>query len=162
MKSLISQKGQLLIEAVIAMTIVGIIVTGIVTALTYSVNNANISKDQNTATNYAQEGLDVVRNMKDSDFASFAVFNGTYCLASGTVPVSGTCGPIGGASGKFTRQIYINQTGNDSNNVPRCTNGTSVFVASIVTWEDNRCATGIDCHRAELNSCFADPAKILY
>ena len=160
------QGGQLLLEAVVAMAIVGIIITGIVVALNYSVNNSIISKDQNIATNYAQEGLDIVRNMKDSDFASFAALNGAYCLASGTVPVSGTCNPIGGVGGKFTRQIYVYQDGIDGRTgTRRCTDdpiAAAVFVASVVTWSDNRCTNQAspNCHTAELNSCFVDPAKV--
>ncbi len=156
------QKGQLLLEAILAMAIVGIILTGIVIALNFSVNNSNISKDQNVATSYAQEGLDIVRNMKDSDFASFSALNGTYCLASGTVPISGPCNPIGGAGGKFTRKIIVNQLGQDTRKNPvtqPCTLNKAVFVASIVSWTDNRCTSGAQCHNAELDSCFIDPIK---
>lgn len=160
MKKIDRQEGQLLLEAIVAMTLVGIIITGLVTALTYSVNNATFSKDQNSATSYAQQGLDVARNIKDSDFTSFATLGGLYNLPSGATTISSSNLPTL-IDGKFLRQIYISQTGNDSNNVPRCTSGTSVFVASIVTWSDNRCTSGAKCHTAELNSCFTDPARFL-
>lgn len=162
MKKINRQKGQLLIEAIVAMTLVGIIITGLVIALTYSVNNTNISRDQSLATSYAQEGLDVARNIKDSDFNSFSVLNGFYYLPSGSTSISSS-NPSTLIDGKFLRQIYINQSGIDGRNgVQVCTGGTAAFVVSIVTWTDNRCTTGAKCHNTELNTCFTDPSKLLY
>lgn len=156
------QEGQLLIEAIVAMALVGIIITGLVTALTYSVNNTNVSKDQNLATSYAQEGLDIARNMKDSNSSTFfTLANGSYCVNSAaSITSCVNCLTVTGT--KYCRQIYVNQAGRNSSNTQICTNGTSSFVASIVTWTDNRCRNGAICHKAELDSCFSDPAKILY
>lgn len=155
------QKGELLIEALVAMAIVGVIITGIVSSLVYSINNANTAKDQNTATSYAQEGLDIARNLKDSDFTTFSALGGYYYLPKDytTLDSGNPAVPI---DGRFTRQVYVNQSGKDKSGVQKCTNSPSAFVASVVTWSDTRCRSGSDCHKVELNSCFTDPTKIFY
>lgn len=162
MKKKYLQKGQLLIEALVAMALVGIITTGIVTSLIYSINNASIAKSQNIATSYAQEGLDIARNLKDSNFTSFSSLGGYYYLPKGySTLASGNPSTLGD---KFTRQIYIDQSGKEkpSDLDPKCTNFPSAYVASIVTWSDTRCRSGSKCHRVVLNSCFTDPSKVFY
>ncbi len=161
-------QGQVLIEALIALAVVTFVIAGIVIALITSVNNSTFTRNQNLATNYAQEGLDIARNIKESDYSYFAQYQGYYCLPEGVTDldsapfVDGVCEKI---SDTFTRQIFIDETGADSKKDPpvqKCgvtgqTPGTSIYVVSIVSWNDSRCDSELDqCHSIEIDSCFSD------
>lgn len=63
-------KGQGLLEAVIAL---GIIITGVVAALTLaigSLSGANASESRIIAANFAREGIELVRNERDSNWVA--------------------------------------------------------------------------------------------
>ena len=164
MRKINVQKGQLLIEAILALAIVVIIVTGIVIALVYSINNSTLSKDQNIATGYAQEGLDIIRNMKDSDYNTFSGLNGTYCLPEGITAIDPSADPSEEVTdcaliaNRFKRQIYINPNGEDTRPDPttQVCNAGRFFVASIILWSEKRCENQDTCGKVELNSCFKD------
>ena len=161
------KKGFMLIEAILALGIIVVITTSLVSALISSFNNANFSKDQNRATAYAQEGLEIVRNFKDSDYYTFSFLaTGTYCLPGGAT-FSQTSRPGGNCrrnvASTFSREIYINQAGDDPRTgvtIVRCSDPGSVFVASVVLWSDTKCINGADCHRVELNSCFTNLNRV--
>jgi Tfp pilus assembly protein PilV len=169
MKKNLNKKGIILIEAILALGMIVVIMTALVTALVSSLSNTNFSKNESIATNYAQEGLEIARNDKDFDFTQFSGMSGTYCLYSDednpiqsvfSAPTSPPCSKIDGI---FTRTIYINNSGNDSrpgadlSKNPRCLRKASnqpVYVASTVTWADSKCSGSDQCHKVELNSCF--------
>ncbi|OGH47505.1 MAG: hypothetical protein A3A51_02865 [Candidatus Levybacteria bacterium RIFCSPLOWO2_01_FULL_39_10] len=155
----LNKKGQVLIEAVIAIAVVAFVMSGIVAALILSVNNATFSKNQNLATNFAQEGIDIARDLKDSDFQAFSTLQGYYCIDEGDIaidPSKTTCSK--NVDSAFTRRVYINQNGEDARQslAQRGCEANLAFVASIVTWNDSRCQGTAECHEVELNSCFAD------
>lgn len=153
-----NQFGQILIEAILALALTMFIITGIVIALISSLNNSTFTKNQNLASSLAQEGIDIARNQKDSDYAVFSALgtlSTTYCLIAGDKIINiedkkiASCPKI---NGLFVREIVINQGGSPC--------GPSVLVSSSVTWNDNRCKAGVECHKVELNSCFSDLNKI--
>jgi len=75
------QSGQSLIEVVIALAAAIIIVTAITSIVLNALSNAQHSKSQNLATAYAQEGTEVLKRMKESNWSAFdGVVNGTYCM----------------------------------------------------------------------------------
>jgi len=158
-KIILKNGGQVLIEAVIAIAVVSFLMSGIVAALISSVNNSTFSKNQNLATNFAQEGIDIARNFKESDFQTFSTFQNYYCIDKNDTTISRfkrTCNK--NVDSFFTRRLYINQNGQDTRVGPsqqKCESG-SIFVASIVAWNDSRCQGTAECHDVELNSCFTD------
>lgn len=153
-----NQFGQILIEAILALGITMFIITGIVVALISSLNNSTFTKNQNLASAYAQEGIDIARNQKDSDYATFSALgtpSTTYCLVAGDKTIDSAdkkIAPCSKINGLFVREIVISQGGSPC--------GTSVLVSSSVTWTDTRCKAGTQCHKVELNSCFSDLNKI--
>ena len=68
----LNEKGQSLVEALIALGVAVIVVSAMAVAAITSVNNADFSKYQNLATNYAQQGLEVMRQQAQSNWAFFA------------------------------------------------------------------------------------------
>ncbi len=163
-KQFTRQSGQTLIEALLALIVVIVIITAVVTAVITSLSGATFTKNQNLASQYAQEGIDIARNMKDSDFASFSALNNDqyYCAAQGSTSLdSSSCSTK--LNGIFTRKIYINHNGQGPNDgasvVKKCPFGT--FVSSIVSWSDPKCGnSGVDCHSVKLDSCFDDLNKV--
>lgn len=61
------QKGQLLVEAVIAMSIITLVIVGIVGLISRSVGQARLTADQVIAMNLAAEGLEVAKNILDGN-----------------------------------------------------------------------------------------------
>ena len=156
-----SQKGQMLIEALLALAFAVVIITAVVIAVITSLNNTSFTKNQNLAAQYAQEGLDIARNMKDSNYSGFRALpnGGYYCVnkINGTLSDIGFCPPVE----EFSRQIYVDHGtsslgGRDENGRERCEVGSS-FVASIVSWGDSKCEEeDTQCHSIQLDSCFSN------
>jgi prepilin-type N-terminal cleavage/methylation domain-containing protein len=148
-------KGQTLIEVLVALGIISIIVTSVASIVTSSLGNTEYSKDQNTATKYAQEGLEVARSVRNNNYNTFAVLNGNYCLAKG----DSTLGPAQGSctvniDNYFIRKIQIEQSPGCGSNVSK--------VTSIVAWQDGKCVGGTFCHASNLVTCFSrvNPVQI--
>lgn len=165
------QRGQTLIEILIAMAI-GIVVISVMTvAVTTAVNNANVSKNQNLSTQYAQEGMEIVRQLQMSNYQLFSSFSGRYCLANSCTVISAA---IGGACGKNAAGTTTNCTSNINNNLyirqvdvlqpgsigETCDN-TTTQVTSSVLWTDGKCPAGSYCHSERIVSCFSNVNVIL-
>jgi len=151
-----NNSGQVLIEAIVAIAVVAFVLAGIVTALIASVNNSTFSKNQNLATNFAQEGLDLIRDQKESDFVLFSTLGtgDSYCLGPNATSISidsMVCQEDDVVGGIFTRNIYVDSSGAE----PSC-GAPGIYVSSIVSWNDSRCDGSSPCHKVELDSCFLD------
>jgi prepilin-type N-terminal cleavage/methylation domain-containing protein len=64
----LKKSGFTLVEALVAITILLIAVVGPLSLVSQSIQNANIAKDQITAFYLAQEAIEFVRNIRDSNF----------------------------------------------------------------------------------------------
>ncbi|MCX6726102.1 MAG: prepilin-type N-terminal cleavage/methylation domain-containing protein [Candidatus Shapirobacteria bacterium] len=107
-----ANRGQSIIEVVIALAIVAIVIVGLVKVTTISMNNGSFARDQQTATKYAQEGLENARKLKEEDINVFWKKSGVETEIIG----------------KFVRQITYtiieaNQT---------------MKVEVLVTWQDSK------------------------
>lgn len=147
------QNGQTLIEAVIALAISVVIISAIAVAVISSLNNAQFSKNQNQANQYAREGIDVVRAIRDSSWSDFTSYGSQYCLGTDKIlkDVAEPC-----EIGIFYRQIDIEHdactTVKDGVNVP------GSRVTSTVSWSDSKCKDRSDplCHKVKDISCFTN------
>jgi Tfp pilus assembly protein PilW len=61
------EKGQTLVEAIVAITIAVIIVTALVTLGLSTQRAANTSRNQNQNTRYGEEAIEIIRNIRDND-----------------------------------------------------------------------------------------------
>lgn len=141
-------RGQSLIEVLVALGIISVVITGVATIVTQSLSNTQFSKDQNTATKYAQEGLETVRSIRDRDYTAFALLDGRYCLAKNTQSlgiVQSACSAPN--VDHFIREITIEQN-------PGC--GPNVAeVTATVSWTDSKCTAGTYCHNSQMVSCLS-------
>jgi hypothetical protein len=137
------KKGQMLIEAMIAITVLIFSVFGIFSLISRSLSLNKVVSDQYIGTYLATEGLELVRNKIDTNLENCDQWNkevgqGQYDVSyksSGLLPFSGT--PLhydnathlysysGGVITRFYRTVYITPIGDD---------GQEVEANSIVSW----------------------------
>jgi type II secretory pathway pseudopilin PulG len=180
-----NQKGQGLVEALIALGAAVVIISAITVAVITSVQNSDFAKYQNLATNYAQQGLAIVKQQSLLDWNNTATYSGTLCLPAGTITLppdkSVSCPEIN-AGNMFIRQVDIENNihpgpvCNGSNPLSCCNNftspccivGTAVDctnnpelcssrVTVTVKWTDGKCSANSPfCHNVKLDSCLQD------
>lgn len=139
--------GQTLIELLVALAIGVTLVTSAVVTVTKTLNNAQSITDRSQATKYAQEGMEVVQQIRDSDYTSFQNYNGTYCLDKGLIVLGNPVPACSTANvDKFIRSVVIERDGCASN-VSR--------VSVTVSWADTSCAADNYCQSVPLVSCLS-------
>lgn len=148
----LNQKGQTLIEVLVAMATAVAVMSAIAVTVITSLSNVEFTKNQNLATQYSREGLEVVKRLARSNWSQFiTTYNArNYCLAKGqTTPTAMGPNGCGQNVDTFRRQIDIelNSGSCDSN----------ARVTSIVSWFDSKCGSGnVFCHEVRLDSCVAN------
>jgi type II secretory pathway pseudopilin PulG len=149
------QRGQILIEAVLALAVAVVIIAAISGAAITSVNNSSYSRDQNSATDYARQGIEVLKQQSETDWTNFSLnSDGSYCFASNNVLTIGlNCSPNIGSNNYFIRQVQITKNSTSCGGIAGVTE-----VSVIVSWSDGKCTTSSKtyCHQVILNSCLAN------
>lgn len=143
------EKGQTLVEVLLALAAAVVIISAISVVVLSSLSNAQFSKNQNIATKYSSEGMEFVRRLRDSDYITFKAYpNGTYCLAK-PLPVAlgapASC-TLPNVDNFFIRSATLSNTSCGSNEEQ---------ITVTVTWTDNKCLLGQYCHSSTLTSCLS-------
>ena len=139
--------GQTLIEALAALAIVGIVISAIGVIVTTSLSNARFDENQTLATKYAQQGSEVIQQIRDDNYTGFQNFNGTYCLGQGqiTLGLPANC-TSANMDNTFIRSITIQQNG--------C--GANIAQVTVnVSFTDSKCANGKYCHIQTISTCLS-------
>ena len=166
------QAGQTLLEILLAFSVSVVVLGGIVVGISTSLNNARFSKNQNLANSYAQEGMSVVRRVRDLSWPDFTSKTNTYyCIAQGSLELEEVLGsPPNRCSddindkflieGIFYREVELVHNPSPAP-LDECGNGSKVTVT--VSWSDSKCGVGAAlCHKAELTSCFSNIDQIQF
>lgn len=141
------RSGQTLIEVLIALAVIAVVISAVTVIVTSALNNAQFSTKQNLATKFAQEGAELVRSLRDNNYASFQSASGTYCIAKGQTTLGSAQASCPTANvDSFIRSIQITQAACAAN-VAR--------VIVTVSWTDGKCQTGIYCHSSQQNFCLS-------
>lgn len=75
--------GSTLVEVLVAIFIVGLVVTGAMLSIAYSVKNSAEARYREAATQLAQDGMEVVKLRREIEqWDTFDNRNGTYCLSN--------------------------------------------------------------------------------
>lgn len=77
MRFLKLSKGQSIIEVIVALSLVAIVVLALVRVTISSIQNSSFAKDQQIATQYAQEGIENARKLKEENEVEFWSKNGS-------------------------------------------------------------------------------------
>ena len=83
-------QGFTLVELLVSLFILSIALAGAFAVISFNVNNANFVKNSFIASGLAQEGVELVRNLRDTDWhtgAEFGSFGGSDSLADGAYRV---------------------------------------------------------------------------
>lgn len=168
-------QGQSLIEAVIALSVLVIVLTTVTVAVILGTRNSTHSKNDNLATQYAQQGLEYIRQLRDTDWTIYSGLqnsaNNIYKLAdpiptgwpSGTettscAVTSSTCTPIVPNSAPlYVREVKVEQASADCQWTGGSVTNNDKKVTVTVFWSDPSCTTNNGyCRRAQLSSCLVD------
>jgi hypothetical protein len=176
-----NQKGQGLIEALIALGAAVVIISAITIAVVTAVHNSDFAKYQNLAMGFAQQGIETVKQESQLDWVGTATYSGTLCLFQGTTSFSppinnnNVCAPMDVGS-MFIREINFTkippQLSCDNFSSPCCVvapiadcainpERCSSQVTVTVKWTDGKCSNASDfCHKVILDSCIQDIYRI--
>lgn len=163
------EDGQTLLEALVALGTSVTIISAIVIAIIIALSNAQYGKNKNLATQYAQEGMEIVRQKRSNDWKNFKDLSGSYCLDKNSTilreknpaSINGCYSVIGDPVNNvdnFARQIDIGDSNscNPPGGLPAI-NARKITV--IVSWNDSKCTdrtTDLFCRKVELVSCLSD------
>jgi len=163
------QKGQTLIEVLAALSVAAVLMFGITVAVIFSLDSVQFIKNQNLANTYAQEGMEVTKQIWNSDIAYFDSLpsqGNFYCLDKGSstltaksdnTPFNGQ-GCNGDNLNPFSREVdlYKNSTDCALNGAPTPT-PQAIKVVVTVSWSDGKCIdrNNLYCHKVQLNSCLS-------
>lgn len=164
------QKGQTLLEAVVALAILIMIISASSIAIITGVNNTTYEKNVTTANKYVQEGVEYLRSYKNGNPATFSNYGSggldTRCLDAlvpittplPTVPPPPGCTTIG--TTQFRRYVEFDGTTNECNNptypliAPNVTPVPGKKAVVTVEWQSGKC-TGTDfCNKTQVANCF--------
>lgn len=140
-------KGQSLLESVLALAAIAIVLSGIAVTVVSSLSNSTYGKSQALATQYSQEGLEVLRKIRNNDYYSFRNYNGNYCLGKNVtiLPPPSSCSVPN--VDNFIRSVAIEQS-------PGC--GIDIAKVTVkVSWTDGKCPSSAYCHTSSLESCMS-------
>jgi type II secretory pathway pseudopilin PulG len=154
-----NQKGQSLIEALVALGIATIVVSAIAIATITAVNNADFSKYQNQASNYAQQGMEILRQQSQADWSSFVSKAGAinWCLDYDTVTLRN---PGATPCSKNINNFFV-RTVQLSSGIGGSACEGNVQANVVVSWTDGKCASSTDyCHNVTLTSCIANLSEV--
>lgn len=163
------QKGQTLLEILLAFGVSVMVLSAVILGVTTSLSNTQYTKNQGLANSYAQEGMAVVRKIRDAgwnDFKNlkdFLLMNTVYCLDQNSTILRDPSPALncGQNVGIFSREVKFdhNKSSNGccSDNSLNCSTGTAGSKTTItVSWSDSKCPVGNSrCHKAELITCFS-------
>jgi type II secretory pathway pseudopilin PulG len=137
--------GQTLIETLAALGIISIVITAIGISVTTALSNAKYNQYETLATKYAQQGTEIMTQMRDDNYTNFKGYNGSYCLPKDQTILS--AGPCTANIDKiFVRSVTIAQGG--------C--GVNVAQVTVsVAFADGKCQTGVYCHSQTDVSCLS-------
>lgn len=169
MKRFLNQavSGQTLIEVLVALGTAVIVLSATVSVTISALNNAQFSKNQNIATAYAQEGMEIMRKMRNSDPSIFDSLNGSYCLDKGSRgldpdsdqknrSITNGCSKVSSSPNPVNiDNIYVRQVDIEED-LAKCQEIKKITVT--VSWSSNKCTSSdnLYCHKVELVSCLGD------
>ena len=154
-----NQKGQTIIEAMVALMTILIILTAIAIVIVNGLYNSRFIKNQNEANKYAQQGIEFVRNFQKNDLEGFGE---TVLDDFGEIPSFSTfC--IDQANSALTTQDCTTDTANTAGTYNRTVSfsppGQTCHASEIkatvtVKWSTSKCPQGNTfCHMSQLESC---------
>lgn len=155
--------GQTLVEIIVALSIATILSSAITLLSLYALNNAQADKNENLAQEYALEGVEAVKTLRDQGtLGTYGSYTGIYYCMGSNLSLSakgGSTCPIN-VGNIFSREVDI---GKPSNSPSDTLCGASLIdhVTVTVSWTDSKCTSGILCHSSQLQTCLEENPFLL-
>lgn len=126
--------GQTLLEIIVAVGVMVLLITGLVVGTSVSLRTSQYGQRRSQATKYAQEGIEIMRALRDStDWDEYIALdtNGSgatlLCLGNDQNPTQATsCDPNLGENNTYTRDVSFDWNSPDSR----------VEVSVTVSWSE--------------------------
>lgn len=164
MSQLIDQKGQTLLEAIIALSAILLILAAVAVAILTSVSNSTFIKNKNVAGKYAQQGIEYLRQAQfsnsdlavDGDTKKLAELEGSYCFDDNNELSFGTdC--IVNVDSTYKRDVVIEEDTSLCGDIADSSGPKSIRVTVTVRWTSGKCTdSDTYCHSSVLSSCFSN------
>lgn len=143
------ERGQTIIEATIALASILLTLAAIAIIISTSVSNSQFIKQQTQASKYAQDGMEQLRYIKNTNPSSFFAFNGIFCMNEDNTLIPGVCTAVN-IAGAYKREAEFTQPAN-----VECGDSTKAIVS--VYWAGGKCDQANPfCHKSQLVSCFVN------
>ena len=154
-----------MIEVLVALSVAAAVLSAIAVAVVLSLRNGQFSKNQNLAAQYAAQGMEIIRELRDSR-VSLSDFSGHYCLPRDSLILTDPnlecdanvgprdIGPTPGNVNLYKREVVIDTLNSDCKN----NEGPQNYKVTIkVSWWDTACGnTSLFCHAINLTSCLSN------
>jgi hypothetical protein len=163
-----NHKGQTILEVVVALGAGIIVLSAMTIAVVTALNNASQATAESQATQFAQQGIEIVRSMRNTDYATLSTLSGDYCMAascSALTTQTGTCGFKTTSCGtninnKFIREVSVTQNSSTCL-VPGVTpapGSKQTEVTMTVSWSDSKCRDEDNrfCHNVSIDTCLSN------
>ena len=138
-----NSRGQTIIEALVALSIILLVITSISVVIISSLYNSQFIKEQNTANKYSQQGMEFMRSFQKNNLDQLVILaSGTYCISGDALMPCGTPQILG----NHNRIIDLTKDA-----LPCATGEMRVTVTT--SWASSKCASGTYCHESEITSC---------
>ncbi|MEI7792031.1 MAG: type II secretion system protein [Candidatus Berkelbacteria bacterium] len=165
MKNIRNIKGFSLVEILLAVALFSVFSVGVISLVLQGWNTARLAQENSVAKEYASEGIEAARSIKNQSFASLINTSSTGIVQSGGVwTFSGTNNTFD--SNKFTRTIAVADVYRDVSNNIVATGGTldplSKKITSTVNWNISPTradSSVISTYLTNWKSSFAVPKK---
>lgn len=133
------QKGQFLLELVVALAIILLVLLALVRVVITAVKSSNFAKKGAQASSFAQEGMENMRSLRDKSWINFLSYaDGLSHGLAGQVP-SGSCPMAPNLAETFIRCVKLEY------------DGEKVKATLTVSWTDEN-----ETHESELISYFTN------
>ncbi|MBP9815327.1 MAG: prepilin-type N-terminal cleavage/methylation domain-containing protein [Candidatus Levybacteria bacterium] len=151
-----NSSGQTLVEAIIALSLLVIILSATAVAVLTSVNNSVFVKQQNQANKLAQQGLEYMRDQISNNnmIATYRTYTDAKCLNEQNSLLNTACTANDYVFDQFKREVNFESGNCGAGNT--FVNG--LYVTVTVSWTSSKC-TAAFCNKKSVRSCFLDVSK---
>jgi len=154
---LTNNRGQTIIEAAVALSVVVLTLSAITLAIITSVNNSQFIKDQSLSSKYAEQGMEYIKYMRNNDPVNFSTYAGVHCMNQDNSFLSTSCSVVNipAAAPVYKREAEF--SANDSQCAQDSTSGAyGTKVTVTVYFTSTKCPlSNTYCHSSSLISCFS-------
>lgn len=158
------QYGFSMIEILIALSALIILASATAIAVSNSLSNSFRSKNQNLATQYAEQGMEIMKKMNITDYQTFSQLSGDYCLDKTCTKLDSNvpkCWKPASSCSQNIDNFFIRDVAVTQKLANIHCNNQNTEVVVTVSWVDGSCPANQYCQHTVLSSCFTNNSNAL-